>query len=268
MLFINYILLYLLSRGLINFLENCTKKGHNLIRTLLSLLTIVLFLVPIALFGQVEIAAEAVAPGDLVRDDDFSGEKSNTEILQKANPTERLTILKFDVPNFKNGETFYKSQETIECWTTLKYYENDGAVIIQTDISLADIGGSKMVSAKVYFYRNFKVGEDSIVFEDQNGISGSYDSSTGQLKLTGDASKSDYQEALSQVAYYNSSEDPSTDERKIIFSVNNGSCDNIVIKRYIQVIPINDPPIILWPEATANITIPHDIKKRWFLQSK
>ncbi len=31
---------------------------------------------------------------------------------------------------------------------------------------------------------------------------------------------------------------------------------------------VNHPPIILWPEATAIMKIPYDIKKRWFLKSK
>ena len=30
---------------------------------------------------------------------------------------------------------------------------------------------------------------------------------------------------------------------------------------------VKNPPIILWPEVTANIAIPHDIKSRWFLKN-
>ena len=62
---------------------------------------------------------------------------------------------------------------------------------------------------------------------------------------------------------------------RVVCASNNNTCDldrpflcdtsrNIRLSNTV----INDPPIILWPEATANITIPHDIKKRWFLQSK
>ena len=250
MIFIKFNLLYLLSRGLINYSENCTKKRDNLIRTLLSLLLIVLFLVPIALFGQVNLTSEAIAQDDLIDTGVDSDIKSNTDIAIKADPTKRISIQKFEFQVYEKGSGLVQSGESIECWTTLKYYENEGARTIEPDISLSDIGGSKIVSAKVYFYRGFKAGEDSLVFEEQKGISATYDSSTGKLKLLGDASKADYQQALSQVAYYNSSEDPITEERKVIFSVNNGSCDNIVTKRYIKVIPINDPPIISgsdWP---------------------
>ncbi len=53
-----------------------------------------------------------------------------------------------------------------------------------------------------------------------NGLSWSYNSGTGVLTLTGSATASTYQTALSQVVYSNSSENPSSTPRSIAFALN------------------------------------------------
>jgi len=56
----------------------------------------------------------------------------------------------------------------------------------------------------------FVSGEDILAFTDQNGITGSWNGSTGVLTLTGSATLANYQTALRSVTYLNSSDNPST----------------------------------------------------------
>jgi gliding motility-associated-like protein len=139
-----------------------------------------------------------------------------------------------------------ETQETLDgaTCTTLIYYENDGVMPIEKDLSLSDVSGSQMASATVHIYYNFKPGEDSLVFEDQNGITGSYNPVEGKMKLSGTASKSIYQEALRSVGYINISEDPDINRREVNFYINNGSLNDNFERTYIEVESVNDPPVI------------------------
>ena len=58
---------------------------------------------------------------------------------------------------------------------------------------------------------NFHSGEDSLSFTNQNGITGTYNSGTGVLTLTGTTTVANYQTALRSVTYTNGSENPSAD---------------------------------------------------------
>jgi gliding motility-associated-like protein len=149
----------------------------------------------------------------------------------------------FSAPLVENEAGFQEVIDGMQC-VTLTYYENDGVVPIEDEISLSSVSGTQLVSATVHLYYNFKPEEDSLVFIDQNGITGSYDAEQGIMELTGLASLADYQIALSSVGYINTSEDPDTDLRKVKFYANNGSGNNNFDEIYIEVIPVNDPPVI------------------------
>jgi gliding motility-associated-like protein len=155
----------------------------------------------------------------------------------------------FNVPLIEDDDGFQEIQNGMAC-TTLKYYENSGVVPIEPDLSFNGVTGDEMISATVHLYYNFEPQEDSLVFQDQNGITGSYDHSQGKMELTGKASKADYLEVLKSVGYINISEDPNTSRRKVNFYINNGSCVNNFERIYIDVIPVNDPPVISGSETT------------------
>jgi VCBS repeat-containing protein len=80
-----------------------------------------------------------------------------------------------------------------------------------------------LTGATVTIGAGFTASEDSLSFTNQNGITGSYDSSTGVLTLSGSASLADYQTALQSVQYSDSNgKSPSTGDRTISFQVDNG----------------------------------------------
>ncbi len=77
---------------------------------------------------------------------------------------------------------------------------DSGVTVTSTD---ADLSGASMTIA------NFQSG-DSLNFTNANGISGSYDSSSGMLTLTGSATPAQYTAALQSVTFSTTSINPST----------------------------------------------------------
>ena len=74
-------------------------------------------------------------------------------------------------------------------------------------LTVTDVDSTNLVSATVEIVSGFVDG-DALNFTDQLGITGTYDSGTGVLTLTGTASLADYQTALRSVEFESSSDDP------------------------------------------------------------
>jgi len=159
-----------------------------------------------------------------------------------------IKINNFNPPLLANDQGHEEVMDGVTC-TTLTYYENDGLVPIQDELSLNDIAGSQMLGAVIHMYHNFRSDQDALVFEDQNGITGAYDPVEGKVTLTGTASKENYEKALASVSYINTSEDPNTERRKVNFYVENEAGITNFERTYIDVVSINDPPFISGSET-------------------
>jgi hypothetical protein len=135
--------------------------------------------------------------------------------------------------------------------TNLAYTENDGAVAVDPGVTVTD-PDSGQSGATVAITGNYDSGQDSLGFTNQNGISGSFDSSTGVLTLTGAASTADYQTALQSVTYTNSSENPSTAPRTVSFQTtdSHGAPSN-TDTRTIDITAVDDPPVAVDDAATV-----------------
>ena len=81
-------------------------------------------------------------------------------------------------------------------------------------------------------------------FTQQFGITGSFDSATGELTLSGQALLSEYQTVLRSVAYINNSDNPSSLTRTIDFVVNDGDVDSNIQSRDVQITAVNDQPTL------------------------
>ena len=79
--------------------------------------------------------------------------------------------------------------------SSLTYVENAGSVAVDPAISLSDADSASMQGATVRIVNGI-ASEDSLQFANQNGISGSFNATTGVLTLTGTASLANYQAAL------------------------------------------------------------------------
>jgi VCBS repeat-containing protein len=129
--------------------------------------------------------------------------------------------------------------------SALQYDAGTPAVPVTSTLTVASRDTTGLVGAKVSIGSGFTASEDELGFTNQNGITGSYNATTGVLTLTGTASVADYQTALRSVTYRDSNgASASTGSRAISFQVNDGRSSNNLsnpLSRTINVKP-NSPP--------------------------
>ncbi|WP_218964184.1 hypothetical protein, partial [Nostoc linckia] len=133
-------------------------------------------------------------------------------------------------------------------------YTENATTAIDSAITLSDTDSSNLASATVSISSGFISGEDILAFTNQNGISGSYNSSTGVLTLTGSSTVANYQTALRSITYSNSSDNPTTTPRTISFLVNDGSSNSTAVTRNINITAVNDPPVAVATNSAVSYT--------------
>ena len=129
--------------------------------------------------------------------------------------------------------------------TTLAYTENQAATAIDTTITVTDADSTNLASATVQITTNYVNGQDVLSYANALGITGSFNASTGTLTLSGTSSVANYQTALRNVKYSNTSDDPSTSPRTVTFQVNDGGALNNlsnIISSTVNVTAVNDQP--------------------------
>jgi len=130
---------------------------------------------------------------------------------------------------------------TIEVMPAI-HVENAAATGITGNLSVADVDDTQIESATVTISNNYVSAEDQLVFTPQSGISGSF--TNGVLTLTGTAPLADYEAVIHSVAYETTSENPSTATRTVEITVNDGDIDSNPVSRDVEVIPVNDAPLL------------------------
>jgi len=129
--------------------------------------------------------------------------------------------------------------------TPVDYTENSTPVLIDNSFGVADPDDQELESATVSIIVNFVFGEDILsVSSPPAGVTVNYDPVTGILSITGEASLTAYASLIQSLTYSNSSDDPTTLPRTIRIVVNDGLDDSNFYERQVNVIGVNDPPII------------------------
>lgn len=122
-------------------------------------------------------------------------------------------------------------------------------VVIDSAITVTDPDNSTLQSATVSITDNFQSSEDVLAFANDlstmGNISGAYNSGTGVLTLTSagaTATVSEWQAALRAVTYSNTSEEPNTADRTIIWVANDGDLGSTSVTKTVSVTATNDAP--------------------------
>ncbi len=123
------------------------------------------------------------------------------------------------------------------------YTEQAAGVAVAPDITVADADNASLSGATVMISAGFVTG-DALNFTSQNGISGSYDSGTHVLTLTGSATVAQYQAALRSVTFSSASDNPTSAARTISFAASDGSLPGTPVSSTVNVTPVNDAPVI------------------------
>ncbi|HEX8120625.1 MAG TPA: tandem-95 repeat protein, partial [Solirubrobacteraceae bacterium] len=129
------------------------------------------------------------------------------------------------------------------------FTEDGAAVPIDAGLTVSDPDNANLVGASVKVLSGFHAG-DQLVFVNQNGITGSYNSGTGVLTLTGTTTKANYQTALRSVTFDSTSQDPGT-SRTIEFRAEDGGEAGVPASRQVTVEPVNDGPTLTLPSSIS-----------------
>ncbi|WKN43072.1 tandem-95 repeat protein [Tunicatimonas pelagia] len=125
------------------------------------------------------------------------------------------------------------------------FTEDGGAVAIaDDDAAISDADDTNLESLTVVI-TNLQDGTDeSLLVGDLSSlnISSSYASGTGTLTLTGSSSVVNYQTALRQIVYNNSSNNPDGTARSITVIANDGDGNSMIATTTLSVNAANDPP--------------------------
>jgi hypothetical protein len=135
--------------------------------------------------------------------------------------------------------------------------EGDTPATLGVTSSITDADDVNIESALIAITSNYFNGEDVLSFVDTGSISGSFNAITGELTLKGSASIADYQTALDNVLYQNTSSDPVELTRTVSFSVNDGDNNSNTQSSSITVSATNSPPEFSSLEET-DLTYPND----------
>ena len=134
---------------------------------------------------------------------------------------------------------------------TLVYIENSGSVNVTNSIQLSDVDDTMLESAAIQITGNYLSGEDVLAFVDTLNISGSWDSATGTLTLSGTDTVANYQAALRAITYANTSDNPTDLDRTVQFVVNDGDNDSIPVTRNIDIVTTNDASVLSAVESSG-----------------
>jgi hypothetical protein len=127
------------------------------------------------------------------------------------------------------------------------YPVNATSVAVDPGITVTS-GGTNLASATVQITGGYLSGEDTLAFANTSNITGSFDSTTGTLTLTGTDTVANYQAALRAVTYSNTSGNPNTSDRTITFIISDGSLASAPAMKTIT-IATNQPPVNSVPIA-------------------
>jgi hypothetical protein len=129
--------------------------------------------------------------------------------------------------------------------TALGYDEDDGQVPVTATMTLTDVDDVNIDSARISISVNYVNGEDVLAFTNTANITGTWNASSGVLRLTGTTTKANYQAALRAVTYENTDMvDPTELTRTVRFTANDGELNSDPVTRDITVTSVNDCPDI------------------------
>jgi hypothetical protein len=138
------------------------------------------------------------------------------------------------------------------------YTEGSSPTQPDPGIVVTDSDSNQLQGATVSITSNFSSADgDTLTLSPnpQNGITGSYNSGTGVLTLTGNATPEEYRDALRSITFSFTSDDPSSATRTVSFKVTDASAtDSNVATRNITVTPTNDAPTVTTTGGNTSYT--------------
>ncbi len=124
------------------------------------------------------------------------------------------------------------------------FVENAGPVAVDPTVSLADVDNATFSGATAQITGNHQSAQDVLAFVDTPNITGSWNSGTGTLTLTGSDTLAAYQAALRTITYANTSDTPNTTARTVTFAISDSAPAQATATRGVTVQATNDRPVV------------------------
>jgi len=132
----------------------------------------------------------------------------------------------------------------------IPYTEN--AIISMTQsLTITDYDNETLQQAIIRISSGYNVLEDQLNFTSIGNITHTWHAESATITLTGNDSIANWEQAFDRIVYENRSDDPTTQDRDVSFKIFDGSAWSESVTRTIQMIPVNDPPILSINENAA-----------------
>ncbi len=131
-----------------------------------------------------------------------------------------------------------------------------GNLVLDNTILVSDLDNLQITGGTVSITNNYLSAEDRLNFTNQAGITGTYSSLTGILTLMGTTTLANYSTALRSISYSNLQFLPTQLTRRISFVVNDGTSNSSSFDKFVQVVPVNHPPVFVDGSNNPINTIP------------
>jgi large repetitive protein len=179
---------------------------------------------------------------------DFTGDDSFTYRVTDGSLTSELVTVAIHVNDPPRLDLDADDSQAAGTGFVAVYTENGAAVaIVDGDIAIADSDDTHIDRATVTLTGARSGDTLTIAGALPPGIAASFDAATAgviRLTLTGSAGIADYQTALGQIRFANSSDNVDSSDRIVAITVNDGNGDSNTASTVIQVVPGNDPPVV------------------------
>jgi hypothetical protein len=136
------------------------------------------------------------------------------------------------------------------------------ATALAPSLTLSDVDGNTLLSAKVQLTTGYVSGEDVLGFTNTANIQGAFVAATGTLTITfsGTPTDGEFQTFLRSVTYTDTSHTPTTASRTVVFTVQdaggtaNSGHDTTVASATFNVSAVNEAPVLSQTSNTVGFT--------------
>ncbi len=124
------------------------------------------------------------------------------------------------------------------------YTENGAPTAVDANVMVSDADSANLTGATIQIAGGYVTGQDVLAFTNTSTITGTFDASSGTLTLGGTDTVANYQSALRSVTYSNTSDNPATADRTVIFIVTDGIDFSAGANKTVTVTAVNDAPVV------------------------
>ena len=123
-------------------------------------------------------------------------------------------------------------------------YTENAIISMTQSLTITDYDNENLQQAIIRISSGYNVMEDQLNFTPVGNIRHTWHAGSASITLTGNDSISNWEQAFDLIVYENRSDDPTTQDRSVSFKIFDGDAWSESVTRTIQIIPVNDSPML------------------------